>query len=410
MTQVVEGEGAASGRAAQGPLAGIKVVELGQLIAGPYAGRLLAEFGADVVKIEPPGIGDPLRTWRVMRDGTSLWWYLQARNKRSVTADLRTPEGQEIVRRLAGEADILIENFRPGAMEKWGLGFEALSAINPKLVMVRISGYGQTGPYSQRPGFGVIGEAMGGIRYTTGSPDRAPARTGISIGDTLSSLYGVMGALMSVIHVVKNGGKGQVVDVALTESVLSVMESLVPEYGVAGVIRERSGGALPGIVPTDAYPCSDGFVLIAGNGDSIFKRLMSTIGREDLAADPRLARNDGRAAAVDEIDGAIGAWTRTRTIAEVIDTMNDASVPGGRIYNAADIVADPHYRARGMVFDTALPDGTSMPVPGIAPKLSETPGVMRSLGPSLGAHTDEVLADLGYAQDEIATMRQRGIV
>ena len=393
-----------------GPLAGIKVVELGQLIAGPYAGRLLAEFGASVVKIEPPGIGDPLRKWRVMHGDTSLWWYLQARNKRSVTADLKTPEGQEIVRRLVQDADILIENFRPGALEKWGLGWEALSTINPKLVMLRISGYGQTGPYSQRPGFGVIGEAMGGIRYTTGSPDRAPSRTGISIGDTLSSLYGVMGALMSVIHVVRNGGNGQVVDVALTESVLSVMESLVPEYGLAGTIRERSGGALPGIAPTDAYPCTDGYVLIAGNGDSIFRRLMAKIGREDLGEDPRLARNDGRVANIEAIDAAIGAWTEQRSVADVIEAMNEASVPVGRIYNAADIVDDPHYRARDMVLDAALPDGTSMPVPGIAPKLSATPGAIRSLGPALGQHTDEVLAEIGYEGTEIAAMRQKGIV
>ena len=396
--------------APSGPLAGMKVVELGQLIAGPYAARLLAEFGADVVKIEPPGIGDPLRKWRVLHDDTSLWWYLQARNKRSVTADLKSPEGQEIVRRLVRDADILIENFRPGALEKWGLGWEALSAINPKLVMLRISGYGQTGPYSQRPGFGVIGEAMGGIRYTTGSPDRAPSRTGISIGDTLSSLYGVMGALMSVIHVVRNGGPGQVVDVALTESVLSVMESLVPEYGVADIVRKRSGGALPGIAPTDAYPCRDGWVLIAGNGDSIFKRLMTKIGRTDLAEDPSLARNDGRVAKVDMIDAAIGAWTAELTIGEVIDAMNEASVPVGRIYNARDIVEDPHYRDRAMVMDATLPDGTAMPVPGIAPKLSATPGAMRSLGPALGAHTDEVLGDIGYSDDEIAMMRQRGIV
>ncbi|WP_375460949.1 CaiB/BaiF CoA transferase family protein [uncultured Enterovirga sp.] len=393
-----------------GPLAGLKVVELGQLIAGPFAARILAEFGAEVVKVEAPGAGDPLRTWRKLHDGTSLWWRVQARNKRSLTADLKTPEGQEIVRRLAAEADILIENFRPGTLEGWGLGFDALHAINPRLVMVRLSGYGQTGPYRERPGFGVIGEAMGGIRYTTGSPDRPPARTGISIGDTLAAHYGVIGALMSVIHVIRNGGPGQVVDVALHESVFNCMESLVPEYGVFGEIRERSGGALPGIVPTDAYPCSDGFVLIAGNGDSIFRRLMRAIGRPDMSDDPRFARNDGRAAHVELIDGAIAAWTQDRTITEAIDFMNEAGVPVGRIYSAADILADPHYRARDMILDTVLPDGTPMPVPGIAPKLSATPGEMRTIGPELGAHTDEVLAGLGYGAEDVADLRRKGIV
>lgn len=393
-----------------GPLAGLKVVELGQLIAGPFAARILAEYGADVVKVETPGTGDPLRIWRRLHDGTSLWWRVQARNKRSVTADLKSPEGQEIVRRLAAGADILIENFRPGTLEKWGLGFEALHALNPRLVMVRLSGYGQTGPYRDRPGFGVIGEAMGGIRYTTGSPDRPPARTGISIGDTLAAHYGVIGALMSVIHVVRNGGPGQVVDVALHESVLNCMESLVPEYGVYGEIRERSGGALPGIVPTDSYPCRDGFVLIAGNGDSIFRRLMRAIGRDDLARDPAYARNDGRAAAVELIDGAIAAWTRERDVDEVLEAMNGAGVPAGRIYNAADIVADPHIRARDMILDAALPDGTPMPVPGIAPKLSATPGAMRTLGPDLGAHTEEVLAEIGYAAAEVEALRRKGVV
>lgn len=393
-----------------GPLAGIRVVELGQLIAGPFAARILAEYGADVVKVETPGSGDPLRSWRKLHDGTSLWWRVQARNKRSLTADLKTPEGQEIVRRLAADADILIENFRPGTLEGWGLGFDVLHALNPRLVMVRLSGYGQTGPYRERPGFGVIGEAMGGIRYTTGSPDRPPARTGISIGDTLAAHYGVIGALMSVIHVIRNGGPGQVVDVALHESVFNCMESLVPEYGVYGEIRERSGGALPGIVPTDAYPCRDGFVLIAGNGDSIFRRLMRAIGRADLANDPRFVRNDGRAAEVALIDGAIAAWTESRTIEDVLAVMNEAAVPAGRIYNAADIVADPHYRAREMILDTFLPDGTAMPVPGIAPKLSATPGAMRSLGPELGQHTDEILGGIGYAGDEIVRLRERGVV
>ena len=393
-----------------GPLAGIRVVELGQLIAGPFAARILAEYGATVIKIEPPGVGDPLRKWRHLHDGTSLWWRVQARNKRSVTADLKTPEGQEIVRRLAAEADIVIENFRPGSLEKWGLGFDVLSGLNPKLVLVRLSGYGQTGPYRDRPGFGVIGEAMGGMRYTTGSPDRPPARTGISIGDSIAGLYGVIGALMSVINVVRNGGPGQVVDVALTESVLNVMEGLVPEYGVKGEIRERSGGSLPGIVPTDAYPCRDGYVLIAGNGDSIFKRLMRAIGRDDLGEYPRLARNDGRAAEVEAIDRAIADWTADRTIAEVLDAMNAASVPVGRIYNAADIVADPHYRAREMIVDMELADGTPMPVPGISPKLSATPGAIRWLGPELGRDTDAVLESIGYSAEDVADMRNRRIV
>lgn len=393
-----------------GALEGMKVVELGQLIAAPFAARILAEHGASVIKVEPPGTGDPLRRWRRLHQGTSLWWRVQARNKHSVTADLKSPDGQEIVRRLVRDADILIENFRPGTLERWGLGWAELSAINPRLVMVRLSGYGQTGPYRERPGFGVIGEAMGGMRYTTGSPDRPPARTGISIGDSLAALHAVIGALMGVMHVVRNGGPGQVVDVALHESVFNVMEGLVPEYGVFGDIRERSGGALPGIVPTDAYPAKDGHVLIAGNGDSIFRRLMTAIGRDDLGSDPRYARNEGRVAAVELIDAAIGAWTAERTVADALELLTAADVPCGRIYTAADIVADPHYRAREMILDTELPDGTPMPVPGITPKLSTTPGAMRWLGPELGAQTDEVLRGLGYGPDEIADMRERGAI
>jgi crotonobetainyl-CoA:carnitine CoA-transferase CaiB-like acyl-CoA transferase len=393
-----------------GPLTGLKVIELGQLIAAPFATRLLAEFGATVIKVEPPGAGDPLRKWRKTHNGTSLWAYVQSRNKHSVTIDLKAPEGQEIVRRLAADADVVVENFRPGTLEKWGLGFEDVSRLNPKIILVRLSGYGQTGPYRERPGFGVIGEAMGGIRYTTGSPDRPPSRVGVSIGDSLAALHAVIGTLMAIIDIVRNGGTGQVVDVSLYESVFNIMESLIPEYGVQGEIRERSGGALPGIAPTNAYRSKDGYVLVAGNGDSIFRRLMKAIGREDIGEDPRFADNAGRAAEADFIDAAIEAWTEQRTVEEALAVMNDASVPAGRIYNAADIMADPHYRARDMIIDAQLPDGTPMPVPGIAPKLSRTPGAMRWLGPALGEHTDEILGSAGYSADAIADLRNRGIV
>jgi crotonobetainyl-CoA:carnitine CoA-transferase CaiB-like acyl-CoA transferase len=393
-----------------GPLTGLKVIELGQLIAAPFATRLLAEFGATVIKVEPPGAGDPLRKWRKTHNGTSLWAYVQSRNKHSVTIDLKAPEGQEIVRRLAADADVVVENFRPGTLEKWGLGFEDLSRLNPKIILVRLSGYGQTGPYRERPGFGVIGEAMGGIRYTTGSPDRPPSRVGVSIGDSLAALHAVIGTLMAIIDIVRNGGTGQVVDVSLYESVFNIMESLIPEYGIQGEIRERSGGALPGIAPTNAYRSKDGYVLVAGNGDSIFRRLMKAIGREDIGEDPRFADNAGRAAEADFIDAAIEAWTEQRTVEEALAVMNEVSVPAGRIYNAADIMADPHYRAREMIIDTQLPDGTPMPVPGIAPKLSRTPGAMRWLGPALGEHTDEILGSAGYSAEGIADLRNRGIV
>ncbi|NNM74665.1 CaiB/BaiF CoA transferase family protein [Enterovirga aerilata] len=393
-----------------GPLTGLKVIELGQLIAAPFATRLLAEFGATVIKVEPPGTGDPLRKWRKTHDGTSLWSYVQSRNKHSVTIDLKAPEGQDIVRRLASEADVVVENFRPGTLEKWGLGFEELAKLNPRIVLVRLSGYGQTGPYRERPGFGVIGEAIGGIRYTTGSPDRPPSRVGVSIGDSLAALHAVIGTLMAIVDIARNGGTGQVVDVSLYESVFNIMESLIPEYGVLGEIRERSGGALPGIAPTNAYEARDGYVLIAGNGDSIFRRLMKAIGRDDIGQDPRFADNAGRAAEADLIDAAIEAWTKERTAEEALAVMNEASVPAGRIYNAADIMGDPHYRAREMIIETRLPDGTPMPVPGIVPKLSRTPGSMRWLGPKLGEHTDQVLAEAGYSAEEVADLRRRGIV
>ena len=378
-------------------LKGIKVIELGQLIAGPFAGKTLAEFGADVIKIEPPGTGDPLRKWRMLRDGTSVWWEVQSRNKRSVELDLRAPEGQEAIRALAREADVLIENFKPGTLEGWGLGWDALHEINPRLIMLRISGYGQTGPYRHKPGFGVLGEAMGGLRYLTGEPGRVPVRTGVSIGDTLSALHGAMGVLTALYHRDAQGGQGQVVDVALYESVFNVMESLVPEYDAFGAVRERSGSALPGIAPTNAYLCADGgYALIAGNGDSIFRRLMTAIGRDDLGSDPDLARNDGRVARVEEIDAAIGAWTRERTLETVLQALEQASVPAGRIFSVADIVADPQYLARDMIVETRSADGHALKVPGVVPKLSGTPGMIRHAAPRLGEHTQEVINSAGW--------------
>jgi len=393
------------------PLAGVKVVELGQLIAGPFAGKTLADFGAEVVKIEPPGEGDPLRKWRLLHKGTSVWWQVQSRNKQSVAVDLRQPEGQEIVRRLIREADVVIENFRPGTMEGWGLGWDELSKINPGLIMLRISGYGQTGPYRDRPGFGVIGEAMGGLRYITGEPGRVPVRVGVSIGDSLASLHGVIGVLMALYHRKVNGGQGQFIDVALYEAVFNMMESTLPEYDAFGAIRERTGSALPGIAPTNAYPCKDGeYVLVAGNGDSIFKRLMEAIGRPDLASDPDLAHNEGRVRRVEELDRAIGAWTATRTIDEILDAMTKAKVPAGRIYSAKDIVEDPHYAARGMIAEIEARDGLTVKVPGVVPKLSGTPGSIRTTAPGLGDDTEAILRRLGYASVQIAALRADKVI
>ncbi|MEJ7670020.1 MAG: CoA transferase [Casimicrobiaceae bacterium] len=392
------------------PLAGLKVLELGALIAGPFCAKVLAEFGAEVVKLEPPGLGDPLRKWRYVRDGTSLWWHVQSRNKRSVAVDLRTPEGQAIARALMERADIVVENFRPGTLEEWGLGYDAIAATNPGLIMVRISGYGQTGPYRERPGFGVIGEAMGGLRHVTGTPDRPPSRTGISIGDTLSALYGVIGALTALEHRRKTG-VGQIVDVALYEAVFSVMESLLPEFDSFGVVRERTGSILPGIAPTSAYRCNDGsYVLIAGNGDSIFKRLAKAMGRADLADDPSLAHNDGRAARQQWLDDEIEAWTSARSPKEVLMAMEDAEVPASKIYTIADIAADPHYAARAMIRQIALADGLTLNVPGVVPKLSATPGGFEGGGPALGQHTDEVLRSLGYDEIAITDLHTRKIV
>ena len=391
-------------------LAGVRVVEMGQLIAGPFAGKTLGEFGADVVKIEPPGAGDPLRNWRLIQHGTSVWWQVQSRNKRSVAIDLRQAEGQQLARQLIAEADVLVENFRPGTLEGWGMSPAELHALNPGLVILRISGYGQTGPYRDLPGFGVIGEAMGGLRHLTAEPGRVPVRVGVSIGDTLAALHGVIGVMMALYHRQVHGGAGQVIDVALHEAVFNVMESLIPEYSAFGAVREAAGSALPGIAPSNAYPCQDGWVLVAGNGDSIFKRLMATIGRDDLGQAPDLADNAGRVARVAEIDAAIGAWTQPRTVQQVMDALATARVPAGKVYTAKDIAEDPHYRARDMILQQRTRDGDTLEVPGIVPKLSATPGTVRSNAPHVGDDTDAVLRGIGLSAEQIAQLRARGIV
>ncbi|WP_288109121.1 CaiB/BaiF CoA-transferase family protein [Limnobacter sp.] len=393
------------------PLTGVRVLELGTLIAGPYAASVLAQFGAEVIKVESPSDGDPLRNWRKLHEGTSLWWYSQSRNKKSLTLDLKHEKGQAVVRKLVESADIVIENFRPGTLEKWNLGWEALHAINPNMNMVRVSGYGQSGPYRDRPGFAAIAESLGGMRYLAGYPDRPPVRVGVSIGDTLASLYGVIGALLALHHHKVNGGQGQLIDVALYEAVFGCMESLIPEFSAFGFVRERSGASLPGIAPSNTYPCRDGnYVIIAGNSDSIFKRLMVAIERPDLAEDPQLARNEGRVARVDMLDGAISGWTTRHDLEHVLAVLEKAAVPCGRIYNAEDIAKDPHYKARGMLEEHQLPNGDQVTFPGIVPKLSETPGQTRWLGPQLGQHTGEILQQLGMSEQEVAELRQQGVV
>lgn len=393
------------------PLAGVKVLELGTLIAGPFCTRILAEFGAEVIKVESPDGGDPLRQWRKLHQGTSLWWSVQARNKKSLTANLKHPEGLAAVRQLAAEADIVVENFRPGVLEKLGLGWDVLSAANPGLVMVRLSGFGQTGPYKDRPGFGAIGESMGGLRYITGFPDRPPVRTGISIGDSIAALWAAIGALMALRHREVNGGAGQVVDVALYEAVFAMMESMVPEFDVAGFMRERTGNIMPGITPSNTHTTRDGrHVIIGGNGDAIFNRLMRAIGRPDLAEAPDLVSNAGRDLRAAEIYTVIDAWVAARDGDAVLAAMEVAEVPASSVFSVADMFRDAQFAARGMLEEASLPDGQPLRIPGVVPKLSATPGATEWLGPKLGEHTDEILAGLGYSAEKIAALRADGAI
>jgi formyl-CoA transferase len=392
-------------------LSGIRVLELGQLIAGPFAAKTLADFGAEVIKVETPGEGDPLRKWRMLHQGTSVWWQAQSRNKESICIDLRTPEGQQLVRTLAESADVLIENFRPGTMEKWGLGWEDLHRINPRLIMLRVSGYGQDGPKRDEPGFAAIAEAMGGLRHITGEPGRVPVRAGVSLGDTVAGLHGALGVVLALYQRDARGGTGQMIDVALYESVFNLTESLLPEYSAFGAVRQPAGGALPGIAPSNAYRCKDGeYILIAANGDSIFKRLMGLIARADLADDPGLARNDGRASRADELDAAIEAWTSTLSIEAALAALKQAGVPSGRIYTARDIAEDEHYRARGVIETVRSVDGLEVEVPGVMPKLSGNPGAIRSRAPGLGEHTEQILASAGLSTAEIAALKEKGVV
>jgi formyl-CoA transferase len=395
-----------------GPLLGIKVLELGQAIAGPFAAAFLAWFGADVIKIEPPGTGDPLRKWRVVREGTSLWWYSMARNKKCVTLNLRVPEGQRIARQLAKRVDVVLENFRPGTLEKWGLGYEELKKENPGIILARISGYGQTGPNAQKPGFAAVAEAFGGLRYVTGEPDRPPVRPNLSLGDSVAGLHAALGVVMALYQRDAKRGGGQVIDVALYETVLNLMEGTISEFDLAGVKREREGMRLTGIVPSGTYPSADGvYVVIGANGDSIFRRLMCAMGRDDLGSDPRLAQNEGRSRHVDEIDAAISDWTRRHTAREAIGLLEAAEVPTGPIYSAAEMLEDPHYRERGVYQKVILPDGKPVKLPTLAPKLTGTPGGLRWIGPPLGAHNEEVYRDwLGLTAAELARLKLKGVI
>lgn len=397
------------------PLEGLRVLELGALIAGPYATRVMAEFGAEVVKVERPGAGDPLRSWRYVdpRTQTSLWWALQSRNKKLVTLNLGHPEGLDLAKRLAAETDVLVENFKPGTLEKLGLGWEVLHELNPRLILVRVSGYGQNGPYKDRPGFANIGEAMGGIRYITGEPGRPPVRAGISLGDSLASLYAVIGALMAVhAREVRGTGEGQVVDVALYEAVFNLMESMVPEYDVAGIVRERTGAALPGITPSNSYCSGDGsYVAIGGNSDAIFKRLMEAIGHPELGEDPRYRTNADRTEHAEELDDLIEDWTKQHTSDEVFHILEGADVPVGPIYSVTDIMEDPQYEAREMFLEAEVDGIGPVKMPGLAPKLSATPGEIEWYGGPLGAHNEEVYGGLlGLSSEELERLSKEGVI
>jgi formyl-CoA transferase len=395
-----------------GPLADLTVIELGTLIAGPFCGQLLGDFGAEVIKVEDPRVGDPMRQWgRSLPKGHSPWWPVIGRNKKSVGIDLRRPEGQALARRLIATADVVVENFRPGALEKWGLGYETLSAENPGLVMARVSGFGQTGPYAQRPGYGLIGEAMGGLRYVTGEPDRPPARAGISIGDSLTAMHAFMGVMMA-LHARQRTGRGQVVDAALYESVLAVMENSVTEYDLTGYVRERSGSILPGIAPSNAYACSGGdLIVIGGNGDTVFARLADAMGRPDLKTEPKFQDHAARGRNQAELDGVIGAWTATQSLPELLDLLDAASVPASRVFRAPDMLEDPQFAARGSIVETPHPVFGAIKMQNAFPKLSDTPGKVRWPGPALGEHTREVLSQrLGCTSEDLDALAAKGVI
>ncbi|MBX6764080.1 MAG: CoA transferase [Rubrobacteraceae bacterium] len=395
------------------PLDGVRVIEMGSLLAGPFCGQLLGDFGAEVIKVEPPGKGDPMREWgRHRKEGRTLWWPIIARNKKSVTLNLREEEGQELARRLIAEADVLVENFRPGTMERWGLGYDALKEINPGLVMVRVSGYGQTGPYRERAGFGAIGEAMGGIRHVTGFPDLPPPRVGISLGDSLAATFGALGALTALYHRDARGGRGQVVDVGIYEAVLALMESTIPEYVLTGHVRGRTGTVLPFVAPSNIYPTRDeDYVLIAGNADTVFRRLAKAVGRPEWAEDPRFATHHARGENMEELDALISEWTKQRTGDEVLRVMGEAGVPAGKVYTAKDMVEDEHYAARGNIVTVEDPEIGPFPMQNVVPRLTGTPGEVRWTGPALGQHNEEVYRGLlKLGDDELAALQGRGVV